>query len=30
MIVPSWEEWKAMDKDLEREVNEATLVSGDV
>lgn len=30
MIVPSWEAWKAMDKDLEREVNEAPLVSGDV
>ena len=30
MIVPSWEEWKAMDKDLEREINEAPLVSGDV
>jgi antitoxin (DNA-binding transcriptional repressor) of toxin-antitoxin stability system len=30
MIVPSWEEWKAMDKELEREVNEAPLVSGEV
>jgi antitoxin (DNA-binding transcriptional repressor) of toxin-antitoxin stability system len=30
MVVPSWEEWKAMDNDLEREINEAPLVSGDV
>jgi hypothetical protein len=30
MVVPSWEEWKAMDKELAREVNEAPLVSGEV
>jgi antitoxin (DNA-binding transcriptional repressor) of toxin-antitoxin stability system len=30
MVVPSWEEWKAIDKELEREVNEAPLVSGEV
>jgi antitoxin (DNA-binding transcriptional repressor) of toxin-antitoxin stability system len=28
MVVPSWEEWKAMDKELEREINDAPLVSG--
>ena len=27
MIVPSWEEWKAMDKELEREINDAPLIS---
>jgi antitoxin (DNA-binding transcriptional repressor) of toxin-antitoxin stability system len=28
MIVPSWEEWKAIDKELEREVNDHPLISG--
>jgi antitoxin (DNA-binding transcriptional repressor) of toxin-antitoxin stability system len=28
MTVPSWEEWKAIDKELEREVNDRPLVSG--
>jgi antitoxin (DNA-binding transcriptional repressor) of toxin-antitoxin stability system len=28
MIVPSWEEWKAIDKELEREVNDQPLISG--
>ncbi len=26
MTVPSWEEWKAIDKELEREVNERSLI----
>jgi hypothetical protein len=26
MTVPSWEEWKAIDKELEREVNEHPLI----
>ncbi len=25
MIVPTWEEWKAMDKELEQLINESTL-----
>jgi antitoxin (DNA-binding transcriptional repressor) of toxin-antitoxin stability system len=28
MVVPSWEEWKAIDKELEREVNDHPLISG--
>jgi uncharacterized protein (DUF433 family) len=28
MTVPSWEEWKAIDKELERELNERPLISG--
>jgi hypothetical protein len=28
MTVPSWEEWKAIDKELEREVNEHPLIAG--
>jgi len=27
MVVPSWEEWKAMDEELEREMLDAPLVS---
>jgi antitoxin (DNA-binding transcriptional repressor) of toxin-antitoxin stability system len=27
MTVPSWEEWKAIDKELEREVNDHPLIS---
>lgn len=27
MVVPSWEEWKAADKELEREVLDSPLVS---
>ncbi len=28
MEVPSWEDWKAIDKELEREVNEHPLIPG--
>ena len=28
MVVPSWEEWKAIDKELEREVNDHPLIAG--
>ncbi len=28
MVVPSWEEWKAIDQELEREVNEHPLIPG--
>ncbi len=27
MIVPSWEEWKAMDEEIEREMCDAPLIS---
>ena len=27
MIVPTWEEWKAMDKEIEREMCDAPLIS---
>ena len=30
MTAPSWEEWKAIDKELEREVNDRPLTSGDL
>jgi antitoxin (DNA-binding transcriptional repressor) of toxin-antitoxin stability system len=28
MVVPSWEEWKALDRELEREVNDHPLIAG--
>jgi len=28
MVVPSWEEWKAIDREMTREVNEHPLVPG--
>jgi len=27
LVVPSWEEWKAMDKEIEREMVDAPLIS---
>jgi prevent-host-death family protein len=29
MIVPSWEEWKAMDEEITREMTESPLISGE-
>jgi antitoxin (DNA-binding transcriptional repressor) of toxin-antitoxin stability system len=28
MAVPSWDEWKAIDQDLEREINQHPLIPG--
>jgi antitoxin (DNA-binding transcriptional repressor) of toxin-antitoxin stability system len=28
MIVPSWEEWKKIDKEIERELNDRPLIAG--
>jgi antitoxin (DNA-binding transcriptional repressor) of toxin-antitoxin stability system len=29
MVVPEWDEWKAIDRELEREVNDHPLIQGE-
>jgi antitoxin (DNA-binding transcriptional repressor) of toxin-antitoxin stability system len=30
MVVPEWDEWKAIDRELEREVSDHPLIQGDL